>query len=142
MATIQMAALARFIWILADVRHRTSNVRYRIIPILTYDIVCLDVRHRSRTTSYVPYVRYRMTMSYVGYVRCRDLRCRMSDVRYRTIHQNRTSDIRHRTLFIACDVVGPGLHIACFWLHIVCDVAYDIVCDVLFCSIRVGDLFK
>jgi hypothetical protein len=72
-------------------RRTTPYVRFRIIPILTYDnndIVCLNVRHRRRTISYVPYVRDRMLMSFVEYLRCREC----------TIGRYHTSYERHRIL--------------------------------------------
>ena len=119
------------IWILANLRYRTSDVRYRIIPIYTYDIVGLDVRYRTRTISYVMTydidVRYRILGTY-DIATC-DIGCPTYDVvcnlRYRMFH------IRCRMLQIVCDIVCFGQHIVRFRLHIVCDIAYDISIDLI-----------
>ena len=42
------------IWILADVRCRTSDVRHRIIPMLHTMSYVMHVRHRTPMMSYVP----------------------------------------------------------------------------------------
>jgi hypothetical protein len=60
------------IWILADVRCRTSDVRHRIIPMLHTMSYVWHVRHRTRTTSYVMHVRHRISMLYVWHIRHRN----------------------------------------------------------------------
>ena len=84
------------IWILADVRCRTSDVRHRIIPMLHTMSYVWHVRHRTHTTSYLMHVRHRKSMSYVWHIRHRNIRCRTC-IRYRMSHR-----IRHRMI---------GLHI-------------------------------
>jgi hypothetical protein len=75
------------IWILADVRCRTSDVRHRIIPMLHTMSYVVHVRHRTtsyRTMSYVEHVRHRISMSYVPNIRCRTcIRYCRSEVRHR-----------------------------------------------------------
>jgi hypothetical protein len=61
-----------YIWILADVRCRTSDVRHRIIPKLHTMPYVVHVRHRTRTMSYVEHVQHRISMSYVRHVRHRN----------------------------------------------------------------------
>ncbi len=65
----------------------------------------------------VVHVRHR-TVGYVLVVLHSDLRCRTSDGRCCT-------HVRYFMLIIACDIVCFDLH-RIFWIHIVCDVAYDI----------------
>ena len=97
------------IWILANVRCRTSDVRHRIIPMLH-------------------------TMSYVRYVRHRNIRCRstydIATIRCRMFIRRRRSDVRHRMLssyttsyVLTCISYADAYNIAY-------DIAYDIVCDV------------
>ncbi len=93
------------IWILADVRWRTSDVRHLIILDDT------DVAHdgvRGARMSYVIHVRHRISMSYVRHERDRNIRCR-------TCTRYRRSDRLWRTtsyLLIVYDII-------CFDLHIV-----------------------
>ncbi len=62
------------IWILANIRYRMSNIRYRIIAILLYDIVCFDIRYRM--------LRYRMSKHTISYY---DHDVVKSNIRYRII---------------------------------------------------------
>ena len=131
------AACPDNIWILANLRCRTSDVRHRIIPTRHTMSYVHHVRHRTCTMSYVVHVRHRMTMSYVMHVRHRNVRCRTCiDIVCQTndIVCHIVYDIVCFVLHIVYDIVCFDLHIAydivCFDLHIVRDIAYDIVCDV------------
>ena len=138
--------LCLIIWILANLRYRTSDVRYRIIPIFTYDIVGLVVRYRTRTISYT-YDIVRQDVRRILYVKTYDI-----DVRYRILGtydiatydsdivrltydvvynlRCRIFHIRCRMLQIVCDIIRFGQHIVRSRLHIVCYIAYDIVYDI------------
>ncbi len=74
-----------FIWILADVLCRTSDVRHSIIPtrMLHTMSYVVHVRHRTRTMSYIVHVRHSISMSYVRHVRHHNIRCRTC-IQYRT----------------------------------------------------------
>ncbi len=61
--------LPKGIWILADVRCRTSDVRHRIIPMLHTMSYVVHVRHRTGTMQYVVHVHCRRTTSYIDVVR-------------------------------------------------------------------------
>jgi hypothetical protein len=90
----------KFIWILANVRCRASDVRHRIIPMLYTMSYVMHVRHHTPTMSYVPDVRHRISMSYVRHVRHRNIRCRgtydIITIRCRMFIRYRRSDVRHR----------------------------------------------
>ena len=107
------------IWILADVRHRTSDVRHRIIPMLPYDIVRHDVRCRTRTTSYVPTYDIVRAMSYVMTydVATYDIVRPTYDV---------VRHVRYRTSRRTTSYNADRMRYRRFGLYIV----YDIVCDV------------
>ena len=125
---------ARYIWILANVRCRTSDVRHRIIPMLHTMSYVMHVRHRIPTMSYVPDVRHRISMSYVRHVRHRNIRCRstydIAAIRCRMFVRHRRSNIRHRMLssYTTSHVLTCISYVHAY--NIAYDIAYDIVCDV------------
>ena len=102
--TFHMTIYSIYIWILANVRCRTSDVRHRIIPMLHTMSYVRHVRpwHSTHTMSYVVHVRHRISMSYVRHVRHRNIRCRstydIATIRCRMFIRYHRSDVRHRML--------------------------------------------
>jgi hypothetical protein len=47
-----------------------------------------------------------------------------------TISHVQSSKLQCCTVFIVCDIVGPGLYIVCYVHHIVYDIGSDIAYDV------------
>ena len=110
---------------------------------MVYDIVCLWHTISYVTISYVKtydiVLRHRILGHTISYaltydVATYDIVCLTYDVvcniRWRIVH------IRCRILQIVYDIVCSGQHIVRSRLHIVCDIAYDIVYDISIDLIR------
>ncbi len=81
------------IWILANIRYSMSDIRYRIIAILLYNIVCFDIRYRM--------LRYRMSKHTISYY---DIVYWEHTISYHLIYNVATYDIVCLTYDVVCNI--------------------------------------